>query len=567
MGREQREPAATNEILAKKMRGQIQSRESPTISPARRTGTRSRVCCRRGIECAQTGCGKSACLSNLTRQNSCSSSGHANATRHPDLHGASSYTVRPVEMLRYLGFFLHWRLNWEPHCRIMANRARATLKALTVLGNTIRGLSMANWRLAFNAVCLPVLSYGCQLWLRTGFKGQKKLVDLLQKVQNEGVRMVTGAFRTAPRAALLHIARMLPMRQYLEKLTQTSAIRLYSLPRGSQLLRRLGPEWYVPRQGDLPLAVPTNATQPGRANRCPTILEALAVRIPANGPHVDVTKMAPWEVPNWTGRLRIWDVVNPQTRREWTSALYGYMDTLSIAAVHVASKLTNVGRPDGKVVGGAAATMKLGVQRGEGLAERSCQNWACCKAFDTSCFGLAKTMVALTTRFSSQKPPDHIYIFCSDSSAIRAVTNPRSKSAHDAALLFHASLTALCDSHANSKFTLVWTPVDFLLEEQEVARALATEACQCDPLSGLKRIMMAAYQKDDARKQAFQTWAHEWHRGQQDRSSGTKPCSFAYTHTLTKPPDRGSHPLWQAATAKEKNTQGVTPKSPFSRNT
>src|SRR6266702_2027798 len=75
--------------------------------------------------------------------------------------------------------------------RIMANRACATLKALTVLGNTIRGLSMANWRLTFNAVCLPVLSYECKLWLRTGFKGQKKLVDLLQKVQNEGVRMVT----------------------------------------------------------------------------------------------------------------------------------------------------------------------------------------------------------------------------------------------------------------------------------------------------------------------------------------------------------------------------------------
>src|SRR6266702_4898330 len=67
--------------------------------------------------------------------------------------------------------------------------------------------------------------------------------------------------------------------------------------------------------------------------------------------------------------------------------------------------------------------------------------------------------------------------------------------------------------------------------------------------SGLKCIMTAAYQKDDARKQAFQTWVHEWHRGQQDRSSRTKPRSFAYTHTLTKPPDGGSHPLWQAATA------------------
>ncbi len=41
------------------------------------------------------------------------------------------------------------------------------------------------------------------------------------------------------------------------------------------------------------------------------------------------------------------------------SALYGYMDMLSIVAVHIASKLTNVGRLDGKVVGGATQPMIL----------------------------------------------------------------------------------------------------------------------------------------------------------------------------------------------------------------
>jgi hypothetical protein len=115
-----------------------------------------------------------------------------------DPESASEYTVRPVETLHYLGFFLHWRLNWEPHVCIMANRAHASLKALTVLGNSIQGLNMANWCLAFNAICLPVLSYGVQLWLCPGVVQQKKLIDLLQKVQNEGVKLVTGAFRTAP---------------------------------------------------------------------------------------------------------------------------------------------------------------------------------------------------------------------------------------------------------------------------------------------------------------------------------------------------------------------------------
>ena len=57
------------------------------------------------------------------------------------------YRVTPKPVVRYLGFFLHFRLDWDPHVTIMCNRARASLKALQVLGNTHRGLSMANWRL------------------------------------------------------------------------------------------------------------------------------------------------------------------------------------------------------------------------------------------------------------------------------------------------------------------------------------------------------------------------------------------------------------------------------------
>jgi hypothetical protein len=74
----------------------------------------------------------------------------------PDPVNSSYYMVTPVENLRYLGFFINQRLKWEPHVQIMCNRAWASLKALQVLGNSICGLSMANWRLVLNAVCLPV---------------------------------------------------------------------------------------------------------------------------------------------------------------------------------------------------------------------------------------------------------------------------------------------------------------------------------------------------------------------------------------------------------------------------
>ena len=152
------------------------------------------------------------------------------------------YWVTPKPIMQYLRFFLHFCLDWEPHVTIMCNRARASLKALQVLGNTHRGLSMANWHLVFNAVCLPVLSYGCQLWA-TSHK-YKSLCARAQLVFNEGVCLISGAFRTAPQEPLHVLTQVLPARHFFDKLTHTSALRLTQVPATLQLLAHLSPDWH-----------------------------------------------------------------------------------------------------------------------------------------------------------------------------------------------------------------------------------------------------------------------------------------------------------------------------------
>jgi hypothetical protein len=234
----------------------------------------------------------------------------------PDWDACTYYVVRPVETLRYLRFFIHRHLKWEPHIRIMCNRAHASIKALQVLGNTICGLSMANWHIVLNAVCLPVMTWGVQLWYHTG--GAKGLITMLQRVQNDMVKVVAGSFHTAPCEALLELTRMLPMQHFIEKLTYTSALRLYRLPQASQLLCRLGPEWYVLGHGDFPLVVTRSHTVHGQQNQCPTVLEALALKVPSDGPRVDHTAIGPWEVPNWVAQTRYMGVVAPYVRKAWT---------------------------------------------------------------------------------------------------------------------------------------------------------------------------------------------------------------------------------------------------------
>lgn len=41
---------------------------------------------------------------------------------------------------------------------LVCNRTRASIKALQLLGNSVRGLDHARGRLSYNAICLPVLS-------------------------------------------------------------------------------------------------------------------------------------------------------------------------------------------------------------------------------------------------------------------------------------------------------------------------------------------------------------------------------------------------------------------------
>ena len=95
---------------------------------------------------------------------------------------------------------------------IICNHTCALIKALQLLGNSIQGINFTQWQLAYNAICLPVLTYGCQLW----FTGkQKGLVKKLQVVQNEAIRIISGTFRTTPHEPLHQMLNILPIDLHL----------------------------------------------------------------------------------------------------------------------------------------------------------------------------------------------------------------------------------------------------------------------------------------------------------------------------------------------------------------
>ena len=130
--------------------------------------------------------------------------------------------------VRYLGIFIHYKLSWELHIRTMANRACSTIRALHLLGNSIQGLDLVNWRRVFHAIVLPVLTYGAPLWAR--LPHNSSLIKLAQTAQNDALWHMAGVFKTTLVEPLHFLTAVLPFKYTLTKLGNSAADRLSRLP-------------------------------------------------------------------------------------------------------------------------------------------------------------------------------------------------------------------------------------------------------------------------------------------------------------------------------------------------
>jgi len=93
---------------------------------------------------------------------------------HDAVHGI--LTVPCSLTIRYLSVYLHTKLSWDAHIKIMCCCTCSMVCALHILGNSICGLDFANWCRVFHAIILPVLTYGSQLW----FSGRMQHICLIK---------------------------------------------------------------------------------------------------------------------------------------------------------------------------------------------------------------------------------------------------------------------------------------------------------------------------------------------------------------------------------------------------
>ncbi|KAF8691572.1 hypothetical protein AX14_002779 [Amanita brunnescens Koide BX004] len=120
-------------------------------------------------------------------------------------------TIKSKGLIRYLGFFFDSELNWNAHVTFYFNRAFSTIRALRMLGSSIRGLGTLQKRHAYQACALPVLTYGLPLWFAENGAGVKSRLSKINKVHSHACKWITGCFRTTPIGAREVIAGLPPL--------------------------------------------------------------------------------------------------------------------------------------------------------------------------------------------------------------------------------------------------------------------------------------------------------------------------------------------------------------------
>ena len=106
----------------------------------------------------------------------------------------------------------------------MAMRARSTIRGLSILGNSIRGLDLVHWKQVYLMYVIPILTYGAPVWF-TGHR-QKGLVNTLQTAQNEGIRKITGVFCTTPMAITENMIGIAPIKYLLPRVLHSFRNRM-----------------------------------------------------------------------------------------------------------------------------------------------------------------------------------------------------------------------------------------------------------------------------------------------------------------------------------------------------
>jgi ribonuclease HI len=411
--------------------------------------------------------------------------------------------IKPASVIRWLGIFFDRKLNFKSHVQTMAARARSTIAGLRILANTVRGLSIANARILYKTVVLPVLTFGAEVWY-TG-RRQKTLVETLSRAQNEGLRWILGAFRTAPSSALHHLSSILPIPHLLQQISSRAAIRIHTLPTSSQIHPRLPQSWNLQSpEPPVPLPPPLYTTPQSP----PTIIHHLASLTSPQSERTFPFHTPPWLRGHpWGDRLTVISPPSQSSKTDvdnYTRDLKSHLDNLgrkpeALTIFTDGSKRRSNGRRR-TGAGFVAYSRSTEVRAGRWGLGKHADN------YDAEMLALAGAS-AFAAEWHRQKPHTNLVTFLTDNqAATRTIVDTAEHPAQLASIIFRKHIDSIMQADAHIRVEIRWIPGHKGFAGNERADSIAKAAVNDAPVLH----STITWAREKAKQRALKSWRNEW---------------------------------------------------------
>ena len=145
--------------------------------------------------------------------------------REPNLilHGKK---IEVKTQTKFLGVIFDKKLTFLPHLKDLKQRCMSALNAFKILCNPEWGGDTTTLLNLYKSLILSKLDYACQVY----GSARPSYLKMLNPIQNQGLRLAMGAFRTSPETSLHTEANVLPLELRRKQLTLQYITKISSNP-------------------------------------------------------------------------------------------------------------------------------------------------------------------------------------------------------------------------------------------------------------------------------------------------------------------------------------------------
>ena len=132
------------------------------------------------------------------------------------------YIIPISQSIKFLGLVFDTHLNWKAHVAYTKGKCKNALNLLKRLSHTTWGADRKTLMMLYKATILSIIDYGSEIY----GSASEATLKALNPIQNEGIRICTGAFKSSPCTSLQVESGEPPLALHRDLITLRTAIRI-----------------------------------------------------------------------------------------------------------------------------------------------------------------------------------------------------------------------------------------------------------------------------------------------------------------------------------------------------